>query len=189
LRPEHWLELRLPPNVRDPSTRPESSIACRRAAARRRTPRPCDGSTGEPRASFPQRDGALGRWLPAKDARGGGVHCVECFFNAIPHGPLMKSVARRVSDGQVLSVIKAWLNAPVNETTLHGRSVRATHDGQRAATGLQIGNDQKHYAPTLEVLLALSGTCPLEWRTRSIATTKQATTETVVAKPRIHVER
>jgi group II intron reverse transcriptase/maturase len=48
------------------------------------------------------------------------------YFNAIPHGPLMKSVARRVSDGQVLSVIKAWLNAPVNETTAHGPS-RTTH--------------------------------------------------------------
>jgi group II intron reverse transcriptase/maturase len=42
------------------------------------------------------------------------------YFNAIPHGPLMKSVARRVADGQVLSVIKAWLNAPVIETTAHG---------------------------------------------------------------------
>lgn len=37
------------------------------------------------------------------------------YFNAIPHGPLMKSVARRVADGQVLSVIKAWLDAPVVE--------------------------------------------------------------------------
>lgn len=37
------------------------------------------------------------------------------YFNAIPHGPLMKSVARRVADGQVLSVVKAWLDAPVVE--------------------------------------------------------------------------
>lgn len=29
------------------------------------------------------------------------------YFNTIPHGPLMKCVARRVSDGQVLSVIKS----------------------------------------------------------------------------------
>jgi RNA-directed DNA polymerase len=42
------------------------------------------------------------------------------YFNAIPHGPLLKSVARRVADGQVLSVIKAWLDAPVIETTPHG---------------------------------------------------------------------
>jgi group II intron reverse transcriptase/maturase len=37
------------------------------------------------------------------------------YFNAIPHGPLMKSVARRVADGRVLSVMKAWLDAPVVE--------------------------------------------------------------------------
>lgn len=48
------------------------------------------------------------------------------YFNAIPHGPLMKSVARRVADGQVLSVIKAWLDAPVIETMEHG-PVRTTN--------------------------------------------------------------
>src|SRR5688572_8228361 len=42
------------------------------------------------------------------------------YFNKIPHGPLMKSVSRRVADGSVLAVIKAWLNAPVIETTEHG---------------------------------------------------------------------
>jgi RNA-directed DNA polymerase len=48
------------------------------------------------------------------------------YFNVIPHGPLLKSVARRVSDGHVLSVIKAWLDAPVIETTAHG-SLRTTN--------------------------------------------------------------
>jgi RNA-directed DNA polymerase len=42
------------------------------------------------------------------------------YFNAIPHGPLMKSVARRVADRNVLSVIKAWLEAPVVERTRRG---------------------------------------------------------------------
>jgi group II intron reverse transcriptase/maturase len=37
------------------------------------------------------------------------------YFNTIPHGPLMKCVARRVADGQILSVVKAWLDAPVEE--------------------------------------------------------------------------
>jgi len=37
------------------------------------------------------------------------------YFNTIPHGPLMKCVARRVTDGRLLSVIKAWLSAPVEE--------------------------------------------------------------------------
>ncbi|MDI3292179.1 reverse transcriptase domain-containing protein, partial [Polyangium sp. 15x6] len=47
------------------------------------------------------------------------------YFGTIPHGPLMKSVARRVADGQVLSVIKAWLNAPVVERSSHG-DIRTT---------------------------------------------------------------
>ena len=44
------------------------------------------------------------------------------YFNKIPHGPLMKSVSRRVADGSVLSVIKAWLDAPVIETTERGET-------------------------------------------------------------------
>jgi group II intron reverse transcriptase/maturase len=37
------------------------------------------------------------------------------YFNTIPHGPLMKCVARRVADGTLLSTIKAWLEAAVVE--------------------------------------------------------------------------
>lgn len=37
------------------------------------------------------------------------------YFNTIPHDPLMKSVARRISDGRVLGVIRSWLKAPVAE--------------------------------------------------------------------------
>lgn len=42
------------------------------------------------------------------------------YFNTIPHGPLMKCVSRRVSDGQVLAVIKAWLRAAVVERVKRG---------------------------------------------------------------------
>src|SRR5690625_3830427 len=42
------------------------------------------------------------------------------YFGSIPHGPLMRCVARRVADGTVLSVIKAWLEAPVVERTARG---------------------------------------------------------------------
>src|SRR5690606_3207354 len=38
------------------------------------------------------------------------------YFDSIPHVELMKSVARRVSDKQVLHLIKMWLEAPVEET-------------------------------------------------------------------------
>lgn len=44
---------------------------------------------------------------------------VDCdlsdYFGEIPHAELMKSVARRVSDGRMLGLIKAWLEMPVEE--------------------------------------------------------------------------
>jgi group II intron reverse transcriptase/maturase len=37
------------------------------------------------------------------------------YFDTIPHDRLMKLVARRTSDGSLLHLIKAWLDAPVEE--------------------------------------------------------------------------
>src|SRR5437899_6019778 len=37
------------------------------------------------------------------------------YFDTIPHRDLMQSVARRISDGHVLRLIKLWLKAPVEE--------------------------------------------------------------------------
>lgn len=48
------------------------------------------------------------------------------YFDSIPHGDLMKSVARRISDRQLLSLIKMWLEAPVEETDERGRKRRTT---------------------------------------------------------------
>jgi retron-type reverse transcriptase len=49
---------------------------------------------------------------------------VDCdlsgYFDSIPHHALMKSVARRVSDGALLALIKAWLEMPVEEDDGHG---------------------------------------------------------------------
>lgn len=50
------------------------------------------------------------------------------YFDSIPHADLMKSVARRVSDGRVLHLIKMWLEAPVEETDEHGRVRRTTRN-------------------------------------------------------------
>jgi hypothetical protein len=38
------------------------------------------------------------------------------YFDAIPHSPLTRCVARRVSDGKMLHLMKMWLKAPVEET-------------------------------------------------------------------------
>jgi retron-type reverse transcriptase len=50
------------------------------------------------------------------------------YFDGIPHGDLLKSVSRRVSDGRVLRLIKMWLEAPVEEIDARGRPHRTTRN-------------------------------------------------------------
>lgn len=50
------------------------------------------------------------------------------YFDSIPHAELMKSVARRVSDGRLLGLIKSWLEAPVEEVDARGRKRRTTRN-------------------------------------------------------------
>jgi group II intron reverse transcriptase/maturase len=55
---------------------------------------------------------------------------VDCdlsgYFDSIPHHELLKSVARRVSDGAMLALIKAWLQTPVVEEDGRGGKRRTT---------------------------------------------------------------
>ncbi len=55
---------------------------------------------------------------------------VDCdlsgYFDSIPHAELMKSVARRVSDGTMLALIKAWLQTAVEEDDGYGGKRRTT---------------------------------------------------------------
>ena len=55
------------------------------------------------------------------------------YFTSIPHGDLMKCLARRITDNDVLHMIKRWLVVPVIEENRQGktRSTRAkdTHRG------------------------------------------------------------
>jgi len=48
------------------------------------------------------------------------------YFDTIPHAELMQSVARRISDRHVLTLIKQWLVAPVEEEDGRGRRKRTT---------------------------------------------------------------
>ena len=53
------------------------------------------------------------------------------YFTSIPHGPLMRCVSRRVADGTLLAVIKAWLTAPVVERSDRGGFTRSTEAKDR----------------------------------------------------------
>jgi group II intron reverse transcriptase/maturase len=50
------------------------------------------------------------------------------YFDTIPHAELGRSVARRISDGALLHLIKQWLTAPVEETDDRGRCHRTTRN-------------------------------------------------------------
>ena len=59
------------------------------------------------------------------------------YFETIPHHDLMKSVAKRVSDRHILSLIKAWLTVPVEEYDSRGGSQKK--GGKRAKQGVPQG--------------------------------------------------
>ena len=54
------------------------------------------------------------------------------YFDSIPHRELLRMVARRVSDGRILALIKAWLRAPIVERDPD--SGRSTTTGNRRGT-------------------------------------------------------
>jgi len=56
------------------------------------------------------------------------------YFDTIPHDQLMRSVARRVSDGKMLRLIKAWLKTPVEETDERGNRHMTGGQGSRMGT-------------------------------------------------------
>jgi RNA-directed DNA polymerase len=56
------------------------------------------------------------------------------YFDSIPHDQLLRSVARRVSDGKMLALIKAWLKTPVEETDERGNRRMTGGKGSRKGT-------------------------------------------------------
>ena len=60
------------------------------------------------------------------------------YFDTIPHGELLKSVARRIVDRHVLRLIKLWLKAPIEERD-DGDGIRRIGGGKRNARGTPQG--------------------------------------------------
>lgn len=50
------------------------------------------------------------------------------YFDTIPHRELLKCLARRISDGAMLHLLKMWLEMPVEEEDEHGRIHRTTQN-------------------------------------------------------------
>jgi RNA-directed DNA polymerase len=59
------------------------------------------------------------------------------YFDTIPHTDLLKSVARRVSDGAMLHLLRLWLKVPVEERDVNGRGRRT--GGRRHGMGTPQG--------------------------------------------------
>ena len=59
------------------------------------------------------------------------------YFDSIPHGDLIKSVARRIVDRQVLRLIKLWLKAPIEEQD--GKGTRRMGGGKGNTRGTPQG--------------------------------------------------
>ncbi len=60
------------------------------------------------------------------------------YFGEIPHAELMKSIARRVSNGRMLGLIKAWLEMPVIEEDGKG-GTRRTNRARKERKGTPQG--------------------------------------------------
>ena len=67
---------------------------------------------------------------------------VDCdlsnYFGEIPHAELLKSLARRISDGRMLGLIKAWLEMPVEEDDGKGGK-RRTNRARKERKGTPQG--------------------------------------------------
>ena len=68
---------------------------------------------------------------------------VDCdlsnYFGEIPHADLMKGLARRISDGRMLALIKAWLEMPVEEDDGKGGK-RRTNRARKERKGTPQGS-------------------------------------------------
>ena len=86
------------------------------------------------------------------------------YFDSIPHAELMKSAARRISDGRMLRLMKMWLETPVEEIDDAGRHHRTTRnkdEGRGTPQGSPITPPTTLQRTLLGALLKRGGTDPI----------------------------
>ena len=86
----------------------------------------------------PKRNAQQAMAAISKALRSGRTEVIDAdlsgYFDSIPHRELLRLVARRVSDGRILALIKAWLRAPIVE--------RDPDTGRPTITGNRRGTPQ-----------------------------------------------
>lgn len=64
---------------------------------------------------------------------------LQGYYDTIPHREMMKSLARRISDGAMLKLLKMWLEMAVEETDERGEKKR-TRESKRTGRGTPQGS-------------------------------------------------
>jgi len=86
----------------------------------------------------PKRNAQQAMGAISKALRSGHTEVIDAdlsgYFDSIPHRELLRLVARRVSDGRILALVKAWLRAPIVE--------RDPDTGRPTMTGNHRGTPQ-----------------------------------------------
>jgi RNA-directed DNA polymerase len=60
---------------------------------------------------------------------------MQAYFDTIPHDKLMKCIQMRVTDGNVLNLIRMWLKTTVHEKNDKGKGIKITHASQGCPQG------------------------------------------------------